>query len=67
MAMPRGISAGKGMTQAQLLSESGLYELILRSDEETLEVRWLDDPGAPEDWAFPRHYAAAISFFRSNA
>lgn len=31
--------------------------------DETLEVRWLTEVGAPEDWAFPRHYAAAQAFF----
>ncbi|WP_244599996.1 BRO-N domain-containing protein [Blastochloris tepida] len=29
--MPRGISSGKGMTQALLLSESGLYKFVMRS------------------------------------
>lgn len=57
----------KQQTKMALISESGLYKLARRSDKETLGVRWLDDPEAPEDWAFPRHYAAAQTFFRSNA
>lgn len=32
--IPRGISSGKGMTQALLLSESGLYKFLLRSTKQ---------------------------------
>lgn len=31
--IPSGFSSGKGMTQAKLLSESGLYKFTLRSDK----------------------------------
>lgn len=33
MLLPRGLASGKGMTQAKLISESGLYKLIMRSDK----------------------------------
>lgn len=32
--MPRGLATGKGMSQAKLLSESGLYKFVMRSDKE---------------------------------
>ena len=31
--IPRGLITGKGMSQAQLLSESGLYKFVMRSDK----------------------------------
>lgn len=31
--------------------------------DETLEVLWISRPGEPEEWAFPRHYAAVQEFF----
>lgn len=31
--VPRGLISGKGMNQAQIISESGLYKLIMRSDK----------------------------------
>ena len=31
--IPRGLASGKGMGRAQIVSESGLYKLIMRSDK----------------------------------
>lgn len=34
--------------------------------EEVEEVLWLTDPGEPSEWAFPRHYQAAVEFFEGK-
>lgn len=33
MTVPKGLLHGKGMSQASLISESGLYKLVMRSDK----------------------------------
>jgi hypothetical protein len=33
MVVPKGLFHGKGMNQAKLISESGLYKLVMRSDK----------------------------------
>lgn len=40
--LPRGLTSGKGLGAAQILSESGLYKFILRSDK--------PDARAFQDW-----------------
>lgn len=33
---------------------------------EVQEIVLIAQPGSPDDWAFPRHYQAAIDYFRRN-
>ncbi|WP_238122868.1 MULTISPECIES: BRO-N domain-containing protein [unclassified Xanthobacter] len=46
--IPRGLASGKGMAQALVLSESGLYKFMLRSDKP--EARAFHAPLARQDW-----------------
>ncbi len=40
MNLPRGLASGKGMSQASVISESGLYKIIMRSDKPVARQGW---------------------------
>lgn len=59
MPLPSGLITGKGMGNAKLLSESGLYKLVMRSDKPEAKKfqQWVTEtvlPAIRKDGGHPR-------------
>lgn len=58
--MPRRLATGKGMSQAKLLSESGLYKFVMRAHP--VRIVTIDD----NPWFVANDVADALGFTREN-